>query len=351
MHFLPSTFPLIQAPMAGAQDAAMAAAVCRAGGLGSLPAAMWDAEKLSAEIEKLHHAAGGAPFNVNFFAHRLPEVSDSQRGRWHALLAPYFGEFGIDAQTLPEGVLRRPFDEKQLAVVEKYRPAAVSFHFGLPEKNLLAAVKDTGAKILASATTAAEALWLAENGADAVIAQGWEAGGHRGMFLTQDTATQVGLFALIAQIRQAVKLPVIAAGGIAGAQSIQAALKLGAAAVQIGTAYLLCNESLIPQLYRAALRRAAQSPADTAVTNLFSGKPARGLVNRFMRENGFIHDDALPFPYASRETGALRAAAEAAGSDDFSSLWCGQNPSGCREISAEELTAQWIRQVWENQAA
>lgn len=339
-HFLPSRFPLIQAPLAGAQDAAMTVAVCRAGGLGSLAAAMLSADALAAQVETIR-AGTDAPFNLNFFAHTLPEVTAEQTKRWHQLLQPFFTEFGIDPDALPQGVLRRPFDEAQLAVVEKYRPAVVSFHFGLPEKTLLAAVKATGALVLSSATTLQEGLWLQAHGADAVIAQGSEAGGHRGMFLAGNPAAQLGTFALLPQLVAALDVPVIAAGGIADAIGIRAALKLGAAAVQIGTAYMLCDESTIGALHRAAITRVAQHPetCETTLTNVFSGKPARGLVNRLMRETGFIHPDVMPFPFAASATGALRQKAEAEGSTDFTPLWCGQNPTGCRAISAYELTA------------
>ncbi|MDO5687585.1 MAG: nitronate monooxygenase [Neisseria sp.] len=347
--FLPSRFPLIQAPLAGAQDAAMTIAVCRAGGLGSLAAAMLSTDVLAEQIETIQ-AAVDAPFNLNFFAHTLPDVGAAEDQAWRELLQPFFDEFGIDAGSLPAGVLRRPFDESQLAVVEKYRPAVVSFHFGLPEKSLLDAVKASGAMVLSSATTLAEGLWLQENGADAVIAQGSEAGGHRGMFLAHQPAAQLGTFALLPQLVKALNIPVIAAGGIADTAGIQAALQLGAAAVQLGTAYLLCDESTIGALHRAAIEKVARHPeqCDTALTNVFSGKPARGLINRLMREVGLIHPQVMPFPFAATASGALRRAAEAQGSTDFTPLWCGQNPSGCKAVSAydltRELTAAFSRQ-------
>lgn len=349
MNFLSSTYPLIQAPMAGAQDSQMAIAVCRAGAIGSLPAALMSAEKLATEIATIQ-AATDAPFNINFFSHSLTAPDSAAKTRWHQLLSPYFAEYDIDAKSITEGVLRLPFAQAQLEALQQYRPPIVSFHFGLPEKKLLRGVKDTGALVLSTAITLAEALWLQDNGADAIIVQGSEAGGHRGMFLQHNSHSQVGLFALMMQIKAHSKLPLIATGGIADVPSIQAALALGADAVQIGTAYLLCDESRIHPLHRHALEKAAAAPqnAYTALTNLFSGRPARGLVNRLMRENGFIHADAMPFPYAGTEINALRTAAEAENKDDFTPLWCGQNPQGCSAESAESLTRQWCRQVWKN---
>lgn len=336
---LPSRYPLIQAPLAGVQGSAMTIGVCRAGALGSLPAAMLSAEQLAAELTAIQTATD-APFNVNFFAHTLPAITADDARRWQAVLQPYFSRFGLNPAAIKPGVLRRPFDDAHLAVLQQYRPAVVSFHFGLPENRLLQAVKDTGARILSSATTVAEALWLAERGVDAVIAQGSEAGGHRATFLGSDMATQTGTFALLAQTVDALTVPVIAAGGIADERGIQAALALGAAAVQVGTAYLLCDESQASPFHRAAIAAAATVPqrAETAITNVFSGKPARGLVNTLMRDLAYLHHDAMPFPHAATAVNAIRAAAEATGDNGFTPLWCGQNPRGCRAVSAYELS-------------
>ena len=341
---LPSQYPLIQAPLAGAQTSAMTIAACKAGALGSLAAAMLPVEQLESEIQAIQAACDGA-FNVNFFAHTLPEITPEQNDNWLNLLDKYFNEFGIDKHNLPQGIMRRPFDENQLAVVEKYRPPVVSFHFGLPEKKLLDAVKATGALVLSSATTLKEGLWLQENGADMVIAQGIEAGGHRGMFLDDDLSCQMGVFALTEILSKKLNIPVIAAGGIANTNSIRAAYKLGASAVQIGTAYMLCKESTINPLYRQALENAAKQPENnpTALTNIFSGRPARGIVNRLMKELGFIHKDTMPFPFAATATGALKIEAEKQGDTGFSTLWCGQNPTGCKNISAYDLTQELIK--------
>lgn len=329
--------PLVQAPMAGVQASALAIAVCTAGGLGSLPCAMLTPGAVREEIAKIR-AGTDKPFNVNFFCHRPPAPDPEREARWRELLAPYFGEFGIDGQAIPAGPARMPFDADAAALVESIRPPVVSFHFGLPAPELLARVKATGAKILASATTVAEARWLQAHGADAIIAQGLEAGGHRGMFLSEDPTTQVGTFALVPQIVRAVDVPVIAAGGIADADGVAAALTLGAAGVQVGTAYLLCPEATTSAVHRAALK--SEAACHTALTNLFTGRPARGIVNRLMRELGPINHAAPAFPLAAAALAPLRAAAERLGTGDFSPLWCGQNAAGCREIGAAQLTRE-----------
>lgn len=330
---LGTALPLIQAPMAGAQGSAMAIAVCEAGGLGSLPAAMLTPQALHAELEAIR-AATARPYNLNFFCHETPASDPSREAGWRAALAPYFAEHGIDAAAVPAGAGRRPFDADAAAIVEAFRPPVVSFHFGLPAADLLGRVKATGARVLSSATTVDEARWLAARGVDAVIAQGTEAGGHRGHFLSPDLTLQAGTFALLPQVVAAVRVPVIAAGGIADAAGIRAALALGAAGVQVGTAYLLCGESLVSPLHRAAL----QGDGPTALTNLFTGRPARGIVNRLMREIGPLSPAAPEFPLATAAIAPLRAAAERAGRSDFTPLWSGQNRSGCAEVGAAELT-------------
>ena len=183
-----------------------------------------------------------------------------------------------------------------------------------------------------------EACWLESHGADAVIVQGLEAGGHRGMFLTEELTTQVGTFALLPQVREAVALPLIAAGGIADARGVAAALALGAEAVQVGTALLCCPETTISAIHRRALQ--SEAGRHTALTNLYSGRPARGIVTRLMRELGPISEVAPAFPLASAAVAPLRAAAEASGSGDFSPLWAGQNASRCREVPAAEVIAE-----------
>ncbi len=339
MKFLPSILPLLQAPMAGAQGPDLAIAVCRAGGVGSLPAAMLTAEALYAHIATVR-AATGAPFNVNFFCHIQEEFNQENEDRWRSRLAPYYAEAGIDPAQIPRGPGRVPFDDDFCAVVEETRPAVVSFHFGLPEAPLLDRIKATGALVLSSATTVTEARWLEAHGADAVIVQGREAGGHRGMFLSDDIEGQPGLFALLPQVRDAVRLPVIAAGGIADGRGIVAAFALGADAVQIGTAYLRTPEARISDIHRAAL--AAARDDGTRLINLFTGRPARGIVNRVVREVGPISPDVPLFPWAGGAIAPLRAAAEQQGSGDFSPLWAGEAAALAREEDAETLT----RQLW-----
>jgi nitronate monooxygenase len=329
--------PIVQAPMAGVQGSALAAAVSEAGGLGSLPCAMLSTEQIRAEIAAIR-ARTARPFNVNFFCHAPPEPSAEREAAWRAALAPYHAAFGIDAGAIPAGPGRRPFDADAAALLEAQRPPVVSFHFGLPPADLLARVKATGAFVMSSATTVEEARWLEAHGADAVIAQGLEAGGHRGMFLTDDLATQIGTFALLPQVVRAVRVPVVAAGGVADATGVAALRALGAAAVQVGTAYLLCPEAATSALHRAAL--AGDAARHTALTNLFTGRPARGIVNRLMRELGPISAAAPAFPLATAAVAPLRAAAERAGSGDFSPLWSGQNASGCRAVPAAQLTRE-----------
>jgi nitronate monooxygenase len=334
--------PIVQAPMAGVQNHRLAASVCEAGGLGSLPAAMLSLPDLQSELQALHQSTQN-PYNVNFFCHAPPAPDDVRQQAWHRTLAPYYRELGLDPETIPTGPGRVPFSAEAAHVLEVFRPAVVSFHFGLPSPELVARVKSWGSLVLSSATTVAEALWLQAHGADAIIAQGLEAGGHRGMFLTDELSTQVGTFALLPQIVQAVQLPVIAAGGISSAAGIAAAKALGAAGVQVGTAYLCSHEATTSALHRSAL----QSPAaqHTALTTLFSGRPARGIVNRLMRELGPLNAAAPAFPLATAAIAPLRAAAEAAGSSDFTPLWSGQNASGCRDLPAADITREFL-QAW-----
>ena len=330
--------PLIQAPMAGVQGAAMAVAVSEAGGLGSLPCAMLAPDALRAELRTL--AAGTAkPYNVNFFCHVPPAPDAARDAAWQAALAPYRAELGIDPAAVPSGGGRRPFDDAMADVLEEFRPPVVSFHFGLPAPALLARVKAWGATVLGCATTVAEARWLVAHGADAVIAQGLEAGGHRGLFLTDDLSTQIGTLALVPQIAAAVDVPVIAAGGIADAHGAAAAMALGAAGVQVGTAYLLCHEATTTALHRAALR--GPRAEHTVLTNLISGRPARGIRNRLLDELGPLSTIAPAFPLATAALTPLKAAAERLGRDDFSTMWAGQNASGCDEVSAAELTRRF----------
>ncbi len=329
--------PLIQAPMAGAQGSALAVAVSNAGALGSLPCAMLSADAMRKELETIT-ARTSKPYNVNFFCHTPPKPEPEREAAWRDVLAPYYNEFQIDPAHIPVGPGRNPFNAEAADVLAAFKPAVVSFHFGLPSTELLARVRGWGSKIISSATTVDEARWLEAQGVDAIIAQGLEAGGHRGLFLSSDLTMQMGTFALLPQIVRAVKVPVIAAGGIADARGVQAALALGAAGVQIGTAYLLCPEATTSAVHRTALQD--EGARHTALTNLFTGRPARGIVNRVMRELGAINAFAPSFPLATSAIAPLRAQAEAMGSGDFSPLWSGQNVSGCKAVSAAQLTRE-----------
>lgn len=319
--------PIIQAPMAGAMDSEMVIAVSQAGGLGSLPCAILTADQIRIELEKVRNQTAN-PVNLNFFCHQPPVFDEERERGWKKRLENYYRELGLDPDAPVPHASRMPFDGAACDVVEQLKPEVVSFHFGLPEKALLDRVKATGAKILSSATTIDEARWLESHGCDAVIAQGSEAGGHRGMFLTDDAATQMGTMALVPQIVDAVKIPVIAAGGIADARGIDAAFALGASAVQLGTAYLFCPEAKIAPVHRQALKQ----PHETAITNVFSGRPARGIVNRVVREVGPMSGLAPQFPLAASAIAPLRKF------DGFEQMWSGQSASLCRELPAAELT-------------
>lgn len=336
------SLPVIQAPMAGSQNHELAAAVCEAGGLGSIPAGMLDASLLDAELTAMA-ALTRKPYNLNFFCHRTPAADPVRNLAWLELLAPYLDTHGIEPASIPDGANRRPFDAAMADVVERHRPAVVSFHFGLPDDALLNRVRATGAKIMSSATTLEEGRWLQAKGVDAVVAQGLEAGGHRGLFLSDDLDGQLGTFTLLPQLVDALDVPVIAAGGIADARGVAAAQALGAAGVQIGTTYLLCDESRASPLHRQALK--SLGAERTVLTTLFSGRPARGIVNRLIREVGPRPAAVTAFPLAGNAIARLRSQAEPAGLDDFSPLWAGQNASGCQAIGAGRLTVE-LAQGW-----
>ena len=327
--------PILHAPMAGATGSAMAIAVARGGGLASLPCALLTHEQIREEVA-LFRQHSGAPLNLNFFCHTPPPFDAERAEEWKQALKPYYLELGADFDAPTPVSNRAPFDEASCQLVETMRPEVVSFHFGLPDAALLERVRASGAKIISSATTVDEAIWLERHGCDAIIAMGCEAGGHRGMFLSDELYTQVGTMALVPQIVDSVRVPVIAAGGIADGRGVAAAFMLGAAAVQVGTAYLLCPESRIGNVYREALRGAKDS--QTALTNLFTGRPARGIVNRVMREIGPMSPLAPAFPLAGGALMPLRAKAEPAGSGDFMNMWAGQAVGIKRELPAEQLT-------------
>jgi nitronate monooxygenase len=326
--------PIIQAPMANFAGVDMAVAVAEAGGLGSLPCAALNPDQIRAGVAEFRPLSN-KPLNLNFFCHTEASEDLAKDRAWLKRIAPYFAELGVEPPTLPLRAGHPPFSEADCEVIEELRPEIVSFHFGLPAAPLLARVKATNCKIISSATTLREACWLAERGVDAIIAQGAEAGGHRGMFLETETATQVGTFALVRAVCDLVQVPVIAAGGIADGPGIAAALALGASAVQIGTAYLTCPESTITALHREVL---ADPGRETVITNVLTGRPARGIVNRFVREQGPIDEAAPAFPLARLAIAPLRAKAEAEGSTDFSPLWSGQAAKLPSPMGAGDLT-------------
>lgn len=317
--------------MNGAQDARLAIAVSRAGALGSLPAAMLSPQALHDQLQQLQDA--GVAYNVNFFTH-TPPAADTSLAAWWTALRPYYEELGLDATPATGAASRQPFGAPALEVLERFRPAVVSFHFGLPAADLLARVKRRGARVISSATTLEEALWLQAHGADAVIAQGLEAGGHRGHFLSRDLSRQASTLPLVAQLAPALSIPVIAAGGIVRAEDVRAALQAGAQAVQAGTAFLLADEADTGPLHRQRLR---EVHAPTELTHLFSGGLARSMVNRLMRELGPTPSAAPPFPLATGALAPLRAAAEALGRDDFTPLWSGTKRQGLLEAPAAQI--------------
>lgn len=326
--------PIIQAPMAGAGGVALAAAVIAGGAVGSLPCALLTPDQVRGQVAELRASVTG-PLNLNFFCHVMPEGTDDSS--WRALLAPFYAEYGLPPSG-DAGAARFPFDDAMAAAVEDIRPELVSFHFGLPPAPLLERVRVTGARILASATSIGEARWLAERGVDAVIAQGFEAGGHAGRFLDAPAEEQMGLFALLPQIVDAIDLPVIAAGGIADGRGVAAALTLGAAAVQIGTAFLHCPESQIGAAHRDAL--CDDAAEHTAFTNLFTGRLARGLPTRLTDALGRVRDEAPPFPAAAAALAPLVRAAAERGETGFSALWAGQAARLAAPMPARDLVAR-----------
>ena len=324
--------PIIQAPMAGIDTPELAIAVSEAGGLGSLACALSSPDDITSRyaIIRKHTTS---PINLNFFCHRQSTDDPILQRKWKGRLQSYYEEFGITDANIKPSTTRAPFDEKFCDVVEDLKPSIVSFHFGLPVPPLLNRVKKAGVVVLSSATTVEEAIWLERNGADAIIAQGAEAGGHRALFLNDDIRNQPMLDDLLPSILKTVQIPVIAAGGITDAKMVNHVLDLGAVAAQIGTAYLFCPEAKVSPLYREAL----SGTGETTITNIYSGRPARGIVNRFIKEVGPLSADAPPFPFASTYVNPLRQASEKENSTDFMQMWSGTNRVP-HHLSARELT-------------
>ncbi len=329
--------PIVQAPMAGVMDEELVISAAEGGGLGSLPSSMLTAEKAREQMQMIRQRVS-APINMNFFCHRPTESEADEQARWRDRLGAYYSEYDVDPHAPSSAANRAPFDEAMCAVVEELKPEVVSFHFGLPEPGLLHRVEAAGCLVMASATIVREAVWLEKNGADIIIAQGAEAGGHRGMFLTDDISQQPETMALVPQIVDAVELPVIAAGGIADGRGIAAAFALGACGVQMGTAYLRCPEATGSEAAKAAL--AQGNDEGTVMTNVMTGRPARGVANRLMREVGPISPDAPAFPHAATALAPLKAAAEKQGRVDFTNLWAGQAVALAGEMPAAELTRE-----------
>jgi nitronate monooxygenase len=334
--------PIIQAPMASCVFSDMVVAVSEVGGLGSLPCALLSFEQMRSELEAVRRQTR-RPIQVNFFCHTPPRIDANRERLWRQRLQRYYVELGLDENMPGLSANRAPFDDKICDLVVEFHPEVVSFHFGLPEEKLVRRVRDTGAKLVSSATSVQEARWLEDRGCDAIVAQGYEAGGHRGIFLSDDISTQAGTMALVPQVVDAVKVPVIAAGGLADARGVVAAFALGAAAVQIGTAYLLCPEARVSSLHREALKNTTD--AQTTLTNIFTGRPARGIMNRAIRELGPISKNVPDFPLAAVALGPLRSKAEATGSGDFTPLWSGQAARLARELPAAEVTKRLAKEA------
>ena len=342
LDLLKIDIPIVQAPMAGSDSVALARSVSSTGALGSLACALLSPDAVRDTMSALRKDMA-RPFNLNFFCHAMEAPDAAATERWKAFLKPHYERWGLDIETVVQSRLRMPFDEEMCEVIEELEPEVVSFHFGLPTPNLVDRLKRHGIKILSSATSVREAEWLESHGCDAIIAQGVEAGGHRGMFLETNSLTQAGLFALLPQVTDAVSVPVIAAGGIADARGVVAAFALGASGVQVGTAYLLCPEADVPSVYRQALAQVTDN--GTVLTNLFSGRPARGILNQYVQESGPMADAAPDFPYAATLVAPLRAASERAGSVDYMQMWAGQGARLARSQPAHEFTRELAAQV------
>lgn len=333
-NLLKVELPIIQAPMAGVQDWQLAFAVSEAGGLGSIPCGMLSTEQVVEQIQAFA-SHSDKPYNLNFFCHQMPPLDQAKMSAWEEVLSNYYQDFGLKPSA-EIGVLRRPFDFDMADAIAPFKPPAISFHFGLPSAELVSRIKSWGTRILSTATTVEEGIWLQEHGADIVIAQGFEAGGHRGMFLTQDISTQVNTSELLHGLIRRVSIPVIVAGGIATPQDAREVTELGAQGVQVGTAYLLCDEAKTSGVHRQAL----VSQNSTMVTNLFSGRPARGIRNRLMQDLGPINGLAPAFPYASIALASLRKHCESVGLSDFSPMWAGEKFSQAKSGAAATITRE-----------
>ncbi|WP_419146893.1 NAD(P)H-dependent flavin oxidoreductase [Pseudoalteromonas 'SMAR'] len=327
------SIPMIQAPMAGVQNWRLAAAAANAGALGSIPCGMLSPNQVVDEIEAFRENASG-PYNLNFFCHDMPERNPYQMENWLKKLSPYYKVLDLKPNTQTSSSLRMPFDAQMAAAIAPYKPPVISFHFGLPSPELVELIKSWGTTILSSATTLEEGKWLEQHGADIVIAQGIEAGGHRATFTSARMQSQLHTRQLVTILADALSIPVVAAGGIASHHDVKMMHDLGACGTQVGTCFLLCDEADTSAVHRTALKSLA---APSAITNIFTGKPARGIENKLMVELNYMSKDVPDFPYAAAALAPLRAAAESQGRGDFSHLWSGANRQGCREISTKAM--------------
>jgi nitronate monooxygenase len=335
--------PIISAPMAGVSTAALAAAVSDAGGLGSIAVGHLNAEQARAAIGAVRGLTA-RPFAVNVFCHRPAQADAAREAAWLAWLAPYFAA----SDAAPPASLREIYgtiasDDAMLAVLLDTRPAVVSFHFGLPDAERIRALKDAGIILLGSATSPQEARAVEAAGLDAVVVQGYEAGGHRGTFDPAQGDAAIGTFALVRLVAHEVTIPIIAAGGIMDGAGIGAVLRLGAGAAQMGTAFMLSRESSAPPQHRALL---TDPDSITMVTDVISGRPARGLVNRFFTDVGAPGHPAVPdYPIAYDAAKALHAAAAKQGNQDFSVNWAGQGFRLARALPAAELVGIFMDEL------
>jgi nitronate monooxygenase len=338
--------PIVQAPMAGATYDAMALAVSRAGGLGSLPAAGVAPEEIGPAVEALR-AQTDAPFGVNLLMAPPLRPEPAELDAALARLAPWYTELGLEVPDHPNR-FSHDFDA-QLAALTRVAPPVASFSFSILTRAQVDALHDAGSYVIGSANTVAEAIAWAEVGADGVCAQGFEAGGHHGHFLADIEASSVGTMALVATVVEALDVPVIAAGGIMDGRGVAAALALGASAVQMGSAFLLADEAITGPVWQQAIRDAG--PDATRLTRAFSGRYARGLENRFVREMRAVQDEVPAYPVQNRLTQAMRAAANRAGDPEFMSLWAGQAVKLAQAGPAGELVQRWWREAQETARA
>jgi nitronate monooxygenase len=342
-------FPIIQAPMAGVSTPELAAAVSNAGGLGSLGVGASTLDQARKMIEQTRRLTG-QPFNVNVFCH-APAKRDSGREKaWLAYLAPLFNEAGLDTpDQLDEIYTSFLVDDEQFKMLLELRPAVVSFHFGIPSAERIACLRDAGIYTMATATNLHEATLIEQAGIDAIVAQGIEAGGHRGMFDPKATDECLSTMVLVRLLAAKTTLPVIAAGGIMDGHAVNSALNLGAAAAQLGTAFVLCPESAANNAYRENLK--SQRASQTRLTGVLSGRPARGIVNRLIT---FGEAEGSPspadYPLAYDATKQISGAGSKLGNNEFAAQWAGQGAPLARELPAAELIGILLSEMRSNQA-